>query len=468
MFVIFILLWIISILLIYANPKEYWAWCASLCLLFNGFGGLSAFLSENFIPFLQGYGNERLILASRILKGTADIFQHYFATYLFLVFVLLFTNFLNIQIESLVKKAVVAVLSIPSFLMLFIYPITPDFNPNYRVLSCWVCVYTLLANAILIISIIKEKDEYTKTQKIVTALFAIPATMCILWTSFISVALGYSNIWHINVWVIACESILFFVLCMKYGILGVRFKIEKINIDNNIDSVIGGMSIVSHAIKNEVSTINLCVDTIMCVEKTSPGMANKLHIIKDSCKNLLEFTRKLNEIKLYKMNYKPCLLSEIITKVINQVAPSIYEKNIQIVNESKIDITMLIDPIHVSEVLKNLIINAVEAINTQGIIRINTGFINNKKICITVSDNGVGIPKDYINKVMNPFFSTKKGKNNYGLGLSYCFKVMKSHNGSLQIKSKENQGTEMCLIFPYNKVVHVYSKSLPQTQNYNT
>ncbi len=468
MFVIFILLWIISILLIYANPKEYWAWCASLCLLFNGFGGLAAVMGENFIPFIQGYGNEKLILASRILKGTADILQHYFATYLFLVFVLIFTNFLNIQMKSKVKKAVIGVLSLPSLLMLFIYPITPDFNPDYRVLSSWVCVYTILANVILILSIIKEKDDYTKTQRILTTLFALPSTMCILWTSYISVALGYRNVWQINVWVIACEFILFLILCMKYGILGVRFKIEKINIDNNIDSAIGGMSIVSHAIKNEVSTINLCVETIMCVEKTSPGMANKLSIIKDSCKNLLEFTRKLNEIKLYKMNFKPCLLSEIISKVINQVAPSICEKNIQIINDSKIDITMLIDPIHVSEVLKNLIINAIEAIHTEGVIKVNTEFLNNKKLCITVSDNGIGIPKDFINKVMTPFFSTKKGKNNYGLGLSYCFKVMKSHNGSLQVKSKENQGTEMCLIFPVNKVVHVYNKSLTQTKNYNT
>lgn len=468
MFVIFILLWIISILIIYANPKEYWAWCASLCLLFNGFGGLAAVIDQNFIPFLQGYGNEELIMASRILKGTADIFQHYFATYLFLIFVLLFTNFLNIQIKSKVKLAIVAVLSLPSILMLLFYPITPEFNPNYRVLSCWVCAYTLLGCGILILSIIKERDDYTKTQRVLTALFVIPATMCVLWTSYILVAMGYTNVWQINVWVIAVEFILFFVFCIKYGVLGIHFKIERINIDNNIDSAIGGMSIVSHAIKNEVSTISLCVETIMCVEKTSPGMENKLSIIKDSCKNLLEFTRKLNEIKLYKMNFKPCLLSEIISKVVNQVAPSICEKNIRIINDSKIDITVLIDPVHISEVLKNLIINAIEAIHAEGVIKVNTEFLNNKKLCIKVSDNGIGIPKDCINKVMTPFFSTKKGKNNYGLGLSYCFKVMKSHNGSLQIKSKENQGTEMCLVFPVNKVVHVYSKSLPQSKNYHS
>lgn len=177
--------------------------------------------------------------------------------------------------------------------MLFAYPIIPDFKPNYSVLSCWVSVYTILANIILILSVIKERDDYTKTQKIHTTLLALPSTICILWTSYISVALGYRKIWPINVWVIVCEFILFLVLCIKYGILGVKVKIERINIDNNIDSAIGGMRIVSHAIKNEVSTISLCVETIMCVEETSPGMENKLSIIKNSCKNLLEFTKSL-------------------------------------------------------------------------------------------------------------------------------------------------------------------------------
>ncbi|WP_242855686.1 sensor histidine kinase [Ruminiclostridium josui] len=309
-----------------------------------------------------------------------------------------------------VKKAIVGILLLPSIIMLFAYPIIPDFKPNYSVLSCWVSVYTILANIILILSVIKERDDYTKTQKIHTTLLALPSTICILWTSYISVALGYRKIWPINVWVIVCEFILFLVLCIKYGILGVKVKIERINIDNNIDSAIGGMRIVSHAIKNEVSTISLCVETIMCVEETSPGMENKLSIIKNSCKNLLEFTKKLNELKLYKMNLKPCLLSEIISKVINQVAPSICEKNIQIINASKIDVTMLIDPVHVSEVLKNLIINAIDAIREEGIIQVNTEYINNKKVCITVSDNGIGIPKDYINKVMTPFFLPKKEK----------------------------------------------------------
>lgn len=464
MFGIFILLWIISILLIYANPKEHWAWCASACLFFNGFGGVSADISKYIIPLIQDSHREKLILSGLIFKGTADILQHYFATYSFLIFALLFTNFLNIRMKSIIKITIVAFLAIPSILMTFMYPLSPAFHPNYSVLSSWVLVYTLLADIILVISVIREKDDYTRNQRILTSAFAILSTLLVFWTSYLSVALGYGEVWHHKVWAIVFVFILYIVFCMKYGMLGIRFKIERINIDSNIDSVISGMSIVSHAIKNEVSTINLCVDTIMCVEQTSLGTNKKLSIIKDSCKNLLEFTRKVSEIKLYKMNFTPCLLSEIINKVINQVVPSTCKKDIIICNNCKMDVTMLIDSVHISEVLKNLIINAIEAIETEGIIAIDMEIVNNKKICLSVSDNGIGIPKESINKVMTPFFSTKKGKNNFGLGLSYCFKVMKSHNGNLQIKSRENQGTEMCLVFPMNKVIHIYNKELAESK----
>ncbi|HEX2926843.1 MAG TPA: HAMP domain-containing sensor histidine kinase [Ruminiclostridium sp.] len=464
MFITFILLWIISILLIYANPKECWAWCASTCLFFNGFGTVSLIISKYFIPYSFSMRNGTLISAGFIFKGISDVLQNYLALYSFVIFILFFTNFLNIQMKSILKKMIVALLFIPSLFMFLKYPISPVFRPDFSVLSLWALVFTLFSDIILIISIFRERDDYTRKQKILTAIFAVPSSLCILWTRYLSAALGFKGLWEYDGWVIVFEFILFILFCLKYGMLGIRLKIERMSIDNNIDSIIGGMSIVSHAIKNEVSTINLCVDTIMFVENTSPGMNKKLHIIKDSCKNLLEFTRKVSDMKLYKMNYKPCLISEILDKVINQVAPSILKKDITIFNNSKIDATMLIDPVHISEVLKNLLINAIEAIQTEGTITVNTELINNRKMCISVSDNGIGIPKESIDKVTAPFFSTKNGKNNFGLGLSYCFKVMKCHNGSLQIKSRENFGTEMSLLFPINKVIHVYNNELAESK----
>lgn len=105
-----------------------------------------------------------------------------------------------------------------------------------------------------------------------------------------------------------------------------------------------------------------------------------------------------------------------------------------------------------------MLINAIEAINLEGTIEIRTEFANDK-FCVSVIDSGLGIPKEISEKVFTPFYSTKKGKNNYGLGLSYCYKVMKRHNGSLKISSVVNEGTTMTLLFPIETVLDVSKKS---------
>jgi signal transduction histidine kinase len=387
-------------------------------------------------------------------QGIANLLQHYLATYAFIGFILYFTNFLDIKFKIITKHIILVLLAIPSIMMFILYPIQPIFSPDYITLSIWVVIYTLVASVILAISIFKEKDRTKKYQKILTSIFAIPTSLSIMWTSYLSVAVGYHKIWYLNIWIILFQFIVFIVLALKYGVLGVRLRVERFNLDETIDAVINGMSIISHAIKNEASTINLCVDTIRCLETVNPNTDRKLSIIKESSKNLSDFTQRINKFRIFEIELEPFVLNILIEKVISQVMPIATGKDIKIINRSKEDVTIMIDTVHVTEVLKNLLINAIEAIELKGTIDIETDFIDDK-ICLSVADNGVGIPKESIEKVLTPFYSTKKGKNNFGLGLSYCYKVMKCHNGSLKINSKVNQGTIMSLYFPKDRVINI-------------
>ncbi|PYG88156.1 histidine kinase/DNA gyrase B/HSP90-like ATPase [Ruminiclostridium sufflavum DSM 19573] len=448
MFAIFVLLWIISVLLIYANPKTPWAFWGSVCLFLNGFGGVAVIIGDNIIPHAN---NLAVTNACFTIKCIADIFQHYFATYAFTCFALYFTNFLDFKISNLLKNSIVVILSIPSILTFIVYP---RFEPSYIFLSAWVVPYTLIANAILIISTAKEKDQSEKNQKILVCVCVSPTTLFLMWTSYLSVAMGYDGVWELNVYIILLQFIVFVVLALKYGILGIRLRVERCNLDDTIDSVIGGMSIISHAIKNESATINLCADTIRASLKSYDNIENKLNIIKSSCRNLSDFARKINEFRIYDMDLEPYDLYTLSERVIAQVTPLISGKDIKIINLCKENFVITLDVVHVSEVLKNLIINAIEAINNSGIIKIETGFAD-EKVYLSVIDNGIGIPPESIEKVLTPFYSTKKGKNNFGLGLSYCYKVMKCHKGNLKISSNVNQGTRMTLLFPVKKVVNV-------------
>lgn len=69
-------------------------------------------------------------------------------------------------------------------------------------------------------------------------------------------------------------------------------------------------------------------------------------------------------------------------------------------------------------------------------------------VVCTSSDNGKGISKNMLSKVFDPFFSTKPSKNNFGLGLTFCYNVIQKHCGVIDIESEENKGTKIIIMLP--------------------
>lgn len=99
------------------------------------------------------------------------------------------------------------------------------------------------------------------------------------------------------------------------------------------------------------------------------------------------------------------------------------------------------------QVFINIIANATDAIHDKGIIRIST-FLDNNFLCVSVKDNGSGIKKEIINKIMDPFFTTKDAGSGVGLGLSISYGIIKEHKGDIEINSIEGEGTEVLIYLP--------------------
>jgi signal transduction histidine kinase len=71
------------------------------------------------------------------------------------------------------------------------------------------------------------------------------------------------------------------------------------------------------------------------------------------------------------------------------------------------------------------------------------------RVCITVSDNGNGIPQKIIDKIFQPFFTTKPTGEGTGLGLSLSYDIIKAHGGEIKVESKEGEGTDFIIQVPY-------------------
>ncbi len=101
----------------------------------------------------------------------------------------------------------------------------------------------------------------------------------------------------------------------------------------------------------------------------------------------------------------------------------------------------------INQVLLNLLVNAAQAIEEQGIIWLRTGY-QDERVWIEVEDNGRGIPREYVSRVFDPFFTTKPVGKGTGLGLSLSWGIIRDHGGELEVDSEEGRGTRFRIWLP--------------------
>ncbi|WP_179301703.1 ATP-binding protein [Neobacillus jeddahensis] len=106
--------------------------------------------------------------------------------------------------------------------------------------------------------------------------------------------------------------------------------------------------------------------------------------------------------------------------------------------------TFTIEEKQLKQVLINILKNSLEAVPMDGRIRIKTEKMNGHDIRIRIIDNGEGIEKSILQKLGEPFYTTKE--RGTGLGLTVCFKILRENNGDIQIRSKERMGTIVDII----------------------
>ncbi len=113
-------------------------------------------------------------------------------------------------------------------------------------------------------------------------------------------------------------------------------------------------------------------------------------------------------------------------------------------------------PQDIGRVLLNLYNNAFYAVNEkrkqlkgtfEPTVAVSTKKVDDK-VEISVRDNGVGIPQKVLDKIYQPFFTTKPTGQGTGLGLSLSYDIIKAHGGELKVDTKEGEGAEFIIILP--------------------
>jgi signal transduction histidine kinase/CheY-like chemotaxis protein len=106
------------------------------------------------------------------------------------------------------------------------------------------------------------------------------------------------------------------------------------------------------------------------------------------------------------------------------------------------------DPAALSHALMNLSVNAVDAMPEGGTLTLRTRNETDGTVVLEVEDSGCGMPKEVLDRALDPFFTTKPQGEGTGLGLSMVYATMKAHEGRLDLHSEPGAGTRITLTFP--------------------
>jgi PAS domain S-box-containing protein len=147
------------------------------------------------------------------------------------------------------------------------------------------------------------------------------------------------------------------------------------------------------------------------------------------------------------INYQKVDIKLLLQKTIALFETQAILKNVQIFLDSTEEIPLIeCEENQLKQVFINLLKNATEAMPTGGDINIKLQMLNDEHIKISFIDQGQGIHEDRIPKLGQPFYTTKE--KGTGLGLMVSYKIIKDHQGSIQVSSKSDEGTCFDIILP--------------------
>ncbi|MDR4508506.1 MAG: ATP-binding protein [Candidatus Brocadiaceae bacterium] len=222
-----------------------------------------------------------------------------------------------------------------------------------------------------------------------------------------------------------------------------------------VGTLAGGLA---HEIKNPLSTLNINLqllkeDVQSITGEKSKNIYRKIQTLQKEVQRLEEILNDfLRFARSQKLTLKDLNVNIIIDEVLDFVAPKMKQKNISILKSYDTRLPLCrVDADLMKQMLLNIIINAEQAMVRGGELMIRTSG-NKKSVQIDVTDTGIGISKDSIDKIFQVYYSTKK--TGTGLGLPTAKRIIEEHKGSIAVQSEIGKGTNFSLKLPTNLILY--------------
>jgi two-component system NtrC family sensor kinase len=224
-----------------------------------------------------------------------------------------------------------------------------------------------------------------------------------------------------------------------------RYRTEKL-------AALGQLSAgIAHELNTPLGSILGYARLLMKEPDLSPDKRERLEIIAEQAirgsaiiKRLLNFARQ-SAPELADMD-----INGVMSDSLKILGEEIEKRHITVTTDLGAVPLFRADKRQVEQVIINILLNALQAVNRHGQIRIRT-FLKDHVVAIGISDNGPGIPRDMRTRIFDPFFTTKPIGEGTGLGLSICAGIVSAHGGAIQVDSEEGKGASFLITLPVHR-----------------
>lgn len=210
---------------------------------------------------------------------------------------------------------------------------------------------------------------------------------------------------------------------------------------------------VAHQLNNPLNNISTSCQILMeelshddsgFSRRMLTNIEQEVNRARDIVKGLLDFSRERD------FALKPTSLKEVVDRSIRLISSQV-PTGIEIVDQTPDDLMLNLDAQRMQEVFLNLLMNAAQAIKEPpGEIRITAEVDQaHQQAVISVADTGMGMPKEILERIFDPFYTTKEVGLGTGLGLSIVYGIIEKHHGTISAESKLNEGTRFIIRLPW-------------------
>lgn len=204
---------------------------------------------------------------------------------------------------------------------------------------------------------------------------------------------------------------------------------------------------VAHEIRNPLNALRLSLGKLRGMGKGDTQqlleiISQEIERIEKSVEDFLSFTKPF-ELSLSKLN-----LNQILTETIALLEEKALRASIMIRKELEVIPPLTGDEEALRKVFMNIIRNSIDASPEGGEIIIVARTIGSR-VRVTITDTGIGIPPEDLNRIFDPYFSKKRGGT--GLGMSIAKRIIEGHEGTIAVTSESGKGTQVNIEFPLKR-----------------